>query len=128
MNKGALVLLTALTLVTSGCSSDSSDESFIPPENPAASDNYTNSDGIPIDVTTEEYISGRQIGEEFYDAVDPDANPPYTATEICDRALNTGYIFSFGRTVAVFPQARDTLATTDGFQGCLDGFNGVPLS
>ena len=127
MNNTALVLLTALALLTTGCSSNGSDESFIPSENPAASENYTNADGIPIDVTTDEYISGRQIGEEFYQAVDPYANPPYSSIEICDRALNTGYIFSFGKTVAVFPQARDTLATTDGFQGCLDGFDGVPM-
>lgn len=97
------------------------------PENPAASDNYTNADGVPIDVTTEEYISGRQIGETFYQAVDPYAIPPYTASETCARALNTGYIFSFGKTVAVFPQARSTLNTDNGFQGCLDGFNGIPM-
>ena len=127
MKSSFLILLTALTTLTSGCSSNSSDESFIPSENSAASENYTNADGVPVDVTTEEYISGRQIGEEFYQSVDPFANPPYTGQEICDRALNTGYIFSFGKTVAVFPQARATLETTDGFQGCLDGFDGIPM-
>lgn len=121
------ILFVVLAFVTSGCSENSYDESFIPSENPAASDNYTNADGVPIDVSTEEYIYGRQIGEEFYQAVDPYANPPYSGSEICDRALNTGYIFSFGKTVAVFPKARNTLATTDGFQGCLDGFDGIPM-
>ncbi len=101
--------------------------SDIPPENPAASNDYTNNDGIPIDVSTKEYNSGRIIGEEFYRLTDPFANPPYTGEEVCWRALNTPYIFSFGKYLAIPPKTKEILATTDGFQGCLDGFDGIPM-
>ena len=125
MNGARLNLIVFVTIFLSSCSSNSysgSSEEFIPSENPATSENYTNSDGVPIDTNSREYITGLTIGVNFSDASDANA----VAEDICGMARDQRVIVNSGGYFTVDPKTASFLLTDDGFQGCIDGFNGIP--
>jgi len=115
----------AITFFISACSGSQTygeGEEFIPSENPATSENYTNSDGVPIDTNTREYITGLTIGQNFSNVSDAGES----GEDICIRARDERVVVSSSGYAGVDPKTASFLLTDDGMQGCIDGFYGIP--
>lgn len=75
-----------------------------------------------VDTNSRDYITGLTIGNNFSDFSDAGA----VAEEVCATARDRRVVVSSRGGVGVDPRTASFLDTTDGFQGCIDGFNGVP--
>ena len=125
MRSKYLTFLLLPTILLSACTSGNSngyDDEFVPSENPATSEDYTNSEGVPIDTNSREYITGLTIGVNFSDASDAGA----IGEEVCATARDRRVLLNSGGYFGVDPKTASFLLTDNGFQGCIDGFNGVP--
>jgi hypothetical protein len=76
----------------------------------------------PIDTNSREYITGLTIGNNFSNY--SDANE--SAEVVCARARDKRVVLSSNGGIGVDPKSASFLKTKNGFQGCVDGFNGVP--
>ena len=76
----------------------------------------------PVDTDSREYITGLTIGNNFSDSSDAGAN----AEEVCATARDRRIVLNSGGGIGVNPKTATFLNSKDGFQGCIDGFNGVP--
>ena len=76
----------------------------------------------PVDTNSREYITGLTIGNNFSDFSDAGAN----AEAVCATARDRRIVLSSQGGVGVDPKTASFLNSKDGFQGCIDGFNGVP--
>jgi hypothetical protein len=125
MKLRSFLSISAITLLMTACSGPetySEGDEFIPSENPATSEDYTNSDGVPIDTNTREYITGLTIGQNFSNASDAGAS----GEDICIRARDERVVVSSSGYAGVDPKTASFLLTDDGMQGCIDGFYGIP--
>jgi hypothetical protein len=121
----SILSILAITCLISACSGPQTygeGDEFIPSENPATSEDYTNSDGVPIDTNTREYITGLTIGQNFSNASDAGES----AEDICFRARDERVVVSSSGYAGVDPKTASFLQTNGGMQGCIDGFNGIP--
>lgn len=76
----------------------------------------------PVDTNSREYITGLTIGNNFSDFSDAGAN----AEVVCATARDRRIVLSSQGGIGVDPKTASFLNSKDGFQGCIDGFNGVP--
>ena len=76
----------------------------------------------PVDTNSREYITGLTIGNNFSDFSDAGA----IAEEVCATARDRRIVLSSRGGVGVDPRTASFLSSKEGFQGCVDGFNGVP--
>jgi len=122
--RSTLTLLSITILITScsGTKTYNGEDDFIPSENPATAENYTNSEGVPIDTNSREYITGLTKGQNFSNASDAGE----AAEDICFRARDERVVVSSSGYAGVDPKTASFLQTDDGMQGCIDGFNGIP--
>lgn len=75
-----------------------------------------------VDTNSRDYITGLTIGNNFSDFSDAGA----IAEEVCATARDRRVVVSSRGGVGVDPRTASFLETVEGFQGCIDGFNGVP--
>jgi hypothetical protein len=75
-----------------------------------------------IDTNSREYITGLTIGNNFSDYSDAGA----IAEKVCATARDRRVVLSSRGGIGVDPKTASFLNTNNGFQGCIDGFNGVP--
>jgi hypothetical protein len=121
----SILSILAITCSISACSGPQTygeGDEFIPSENPATSEDYTNSDGVPIDTNTREYITGLTIGQNFSNVSDAGES----GEDICIRARDERVVVSSSGYAGVDPKTASFLLTDDGMQGCIDGFYGIP--
>ena len=90
--------------------------------NSPQSDNYTNSNGEPVDTNSREYITGLTIGSNFSEV----SNAGLSAEDVCIKARDQRLVVANGIPSYVQPKTISFLETVDGMQGCIDGFNGIP--
>ena len=76
----------------------------------------------PVDTNSREYITGLTIGNNFSDFSDAGA----IAEVVCATARDRRIVLSSRGGVGVDPRTASFLKSKEGFQGCIDGFNGVP--
>jgi hypothetical protein len=76
----------------------------------------------PVDTNSREYITGLTIGNNFSDFSDAGA----FAEDVCATARDRRIVLSSRGGVGVDPRTASFLSSKEGFQGCVDGFNGVP--
>jgi hypothetical protein len=76
----------------------------------------------PVDTNSREYITGLTIGNNFSDFSDAGA----IAEDVCATARDRRIVLSSRGGVGVDPRTASFLSSKEGFQGCIDGFNGVP--
>jgi len=76
----------------------------------------------PIDTNSREYITGLTIGNNFSDFSDAGSN----AEDVCATARDRRIVLSSRGGVGVDPRTASFLNSKEGFQGCIDGFNGIP--
>ena len=76
----------------------------------------------PVDTNSREYITGLTIGNNFSDFSDAGA----FAEDVCATARDRRIVLSSRGGVGVDPRTASFLRSKEGFQGCVDGFNGVP--
>jgi hypothetical protein len=76
----------------------------------------------PVDTNSREYITGLTIGNNFSDFSDAGA----FAEDVCATARDRRIVLSSRGGVGVDPRTASFLSSKEGFQGCIDGFNGVP--
>ena len=118
----SLLIITLLISACSGANTYNEGEDFIPSENPATAEDYTNSEGVPIDTNSREYITGLTIGQNFSNVSDAGE----LGEDICVRARDERVVVSSSGYAGVDPKTASFLQTDDGMQGCIDGFNGIP--
>ena len=111
----AVIFSFSFALVISGCGSSQT-------VNSPQSDNYTNSDGEPVDTNSREYITGLTIGSNFSEV----SNAGLSAEDVCIKARDQRSVVANGIPSYVQPKTISFLETVDGMQGCIDGFNGIP--
>lgn len=75
-----------------------------------------------IDTNSREYITGLTIGNNFSSASDANA----VAEDVCTTARDKRVVINSRGYQGVDPKTATFLMTDEGFQGCVDGFNGVP--
>jgi hypothetical protein len=76
----------------------------------------------PVDTNSREYITGLTIGNNFSDFSDAGA----IAEDVCATARDRRIVLSSRGGVGVDPRTASFLSSKEGFQGCIDGFKGVP--
>lgn len=86
------------------------------------SDNYTNSEGEFVDTNSREYITGLTIGSNFSDV----SYAEVSAEEVCAKARDQRIVVANGVPSYVQQKTVSFLESIDGFQGCIDGFYGIP--
>lgn len=77
---------------------------------------------LNVDTNSREYITGLTIGNNFSDFSDAGAR----AETVCATARDRRIVLSSRGGIGVDPRTASFLNSQDGFQGCIDGFNGVP--
>lgn len=77
---------------------------------------------LDVDTNSREYITGLTIGNNFSDFSDAGAK----AETVCATARDRRIVLSSRGGIGVDPKTASFLNSKDGFQGCVDGFNGVP--
>jgi hypothetical protein len=77
---------------------------------------------LDVDTNSREYITGLTIGNNFSDFSDAGAK----AETVCATARDRRIVLSSRGGIGVDPKTATFLNSNDGFQGCIDGFNGVP--
>ena len=77
---------------------------------------------LNVDTNSREYITGLTIGNNFSDFSDAGAK----AEAVCATARDRRIVLSSRGGIGVDPKTASFLNSQDGFQGCIDGFNGVP--
>ena len=117
-----VLIITLLMSACSGAENSNVGEDFIPSDNPATAEDYANSEGVPIDTNSREYITGLTIGSNFSDFSDAGA----IGEDVCSTARDRRIVLSSSGGVGVDPKTASFLNTDDGMQGCIDGFNGLP--
>ena len=75
-----------------------------------------------VDTNSREYSTGLIIGGNFSDVSDAGAK----AEDVCATARDRRVVINSRGGLGVDPRTATFLKSTDGFQGCIDGFNGVP--
>jgi uncharacterized membrane protein YvbJ len=90
-------------------------------DNPSEGSNTTPASN-PSKQNNREYITGLTIGNNFSDFSDAGA----IAEDVCATARDRRIVLSSRGGVGVDPRTASFLRSKEGFQGCIDGFNGVP--
>ena len=111
----AIIGTFLFVFLVTGCGSSQS-------VNSPQSDNYTNSDGEPVDTNSREYITGLTIGTNFSEV----SYAGLSAEDVCIKARDQRVVVANGIPSYVQPKTISFLETVDGMQGCIDGFNGIP--
>jgi hypothetical protein len=90
--------------------------------NGSSNNNPQDYDVNSVDTNSPEYITGLTIGNNFSDFSDAGS----IAEEVCATARDRRIVLSSRGGIGVDPKTATFLNSEDGFQGCIDGFNGVP--
>jgi len=77
---------------------------------------------LDVDTNSRDYITGLTIGNNFSDFSDAGAK----AETVCATARDRRIVLSSRGGIGVDPRTATFLNSKNGFQGCIDGFNGVP--